>query len=71
MPIASKGILVQCDPSIKALIVQMDIERHGIIIEELDDNHLLIHPDKVAFVKNELNAMLSKNIYNPFDDDEV
>lgn len=70
MAVASKGILVQCDPSIRALIIQMDVERHDIIIEELDDNHLLIHPDKVQFIKNELNVMLSKNIYNPFEEDD-
>ncbi|CAI5757378.1 unnamed protein product [Candida verbasci] len=69
MLVASKGVLVQCDPSIKALIIQIDSQSPGIILEELDDTHLLIQQDKVEIVKNELNKLLSKNIYDPFEDD--
>ncbi|KAK5958998.1 TFIIH complex subunit TFB5 PWA37_003675 [Arxiozyma heterogenica] len=67
---ARRGILLQCDPSIKALIVQIDFERHDIILEELDDTHLLVDPSKVEFVKSELNRLLSKNIYNPMEEEE-
>jgi TFIIH basal transcription factor complex TTD-A subunit len=69
MPTASKGVLVQCDPSIKALILQMDSQTPGIILEELDETHLLIKPEQVQYVKTELNNLLAKNIYNPFDDE--
>ncbi|EGW32400.1 RNA polymerase II transcription factor B subunit 5 [Spathaspora passalidarum NRRL Y-27907] len=69
MLVASKGVLVQCDPSIRALILQIDAESPGIVLEELDDTHLLIQHDKVQIVKNELNKLLSKNIYNPFDEE--
>lgn len=68
MPSAIKGVLVQCDPSIKTLILKIDSDRHDIIVEELDDGHLLIDQAKVEYVKNELNRVLSKNIYNPFDE---
>lgn len=67
---ARRGILLQCDPSIKALIVQIDSERHDIILEELDDTHLLVDPSKVEFIKSELNRLLSKNIYNPMEEEE-
>ncbi|CCD22514.1 TFIIH complex subunit TFB5 NDAI_0A03570 [Naumovozyma dairenensis CBS 421] len=67
---ARRGALLQCDPSIKALIVQIDAQRSDIILEELDDTHLLVDPNKVAFIKFELNRLLSKNIYNPMDDEE-
>ena len=60
MLVASKGVLVQCDPSIKALIIQIDSSSSGIILEELDETHLLIQHDKVNFVKSELNRLLSK-----------
>ncbi len=66
---AIKGSLIQCDPSIKALIVNIDAEYKDIVIEELDDTHLLVDPAKIPFIKRELNILLSKNMYNP--DDEV
>ncbi|RCK64774.1 RNA polymerase II transcription factor B subunit 5 [Candida viswanathii] len=69
MLVASKGVLVQCDPSIKALIIQIDSTSPGIILEELDETHLLIQHDKVDVVKAELNRLLSKNIYNPFEEE--
>ncbi|QLQ82071.1 hypothetical protein HG537_0G03260 [Torulaspora globosa] len=67
---ARRGSLIQCDPSIKALIMQIDAEQSDIILEELDDTHLLVDPSKVEFIKRELNRLLSKNIYNPMDEDE-
>lgn len=68
MPSAIKGMLVRCDPSIMALILKIDSSRHDIIIEELDDTHLLVDLTKVQAVKDELNRLLSKNIYDPFDE---
>ncbi|CDF88522.1 BN860_12222g1_1 [Zygosaccharomyces bailii CLIB 213] len=70
MPRARRGALIQCDPSIKALIIQIDSDKNDIILEELDDTHLLVDPAKVEFVKRELNRLLSKNIYNPMDEEE-
>ncbi|CAH01575.2 Tfb5 [Kluyveromyces lactis] len=67
---ARKGTLVQCDPSIRALILRMDADRNDIIYEELDDTHLLVDPSKVEFIKYELNRLLSENIYNPLDEEE-
>lgn len=65
---ASKGTLVQCDPSIRALILQIDLQRPGIVLEELDETHLLIKIDTVPYVKSELNRMLAANVYNPFEE---
>lgn len=67
---ASKGVLVQCDPSIRALVLQIDSKSPGIVLEELDDTHLMIKQDQVQYVKNELNKLLSMNIYNPFDEEQ-
>lgn len=63
-------MLIKCDPSIKSLIVRIDMDYRDIIIEELDDTHLLIDPTKLVFVKKELNRILADNSYNPFDDEE-
>lgn len=67
---AIKGSLIKCDPSIKALIVEIDSQRHDIIIEELNDNNLLISTDKVQFIKGELNRLLEKNSYNALEEGE-
>lgn len=68
MPRAIRGVLVRCDPSIKALILKIDSARHDIVIEELDETHLVMDQNKVQAVKSELNRMLLKNIYDPFDE---
>lgn len=65
MPSAIKGTLIKCDPAIRALVVLMDNAAHDIILEELDDTHLLIVPKKVEYVRQELNARLNKNMFNP------
>jgi TFIIH basal transcription factor complex TTD-A subunit len=62
--------LVECDPSIRALIVNIDSDKHDIVIEELDDTHLLIDSSKVDFIKAELNRILAANTYNPMDEEE-
>lgn len=75
---------MECDPSIRALIVKIDSERHDIVIEvrttthcgdgtdnkELDETHLLIDRVTVEFVKHELNRLLAENTYNPLDEEE-
>lgn len=58
------------DPSIKALIVDIDSKRHDIIIEELDDTNLLVSSDKVQFIKAELDRVLAKNTYNSLEEEE-
>lgn len=62
--------MIECDPSIKALIVNIDSDKHDIVIEELDDTHLLIDSTKVDFVKEELNRLLTANTYNPMDEED-
>lgn len=70
MVTAVKGVLVLCDPSIRALILEIDNKSPGIVLEEMDDTHLLIKLDKIKIVKDELNNLLSKNIYNPFEEEQ-
>lgn len=44
---AIAGILVKCDPSIKAILVRIDEDNgHAFIIEQIDDEHLLVKSAK-------------------------
>ena len=63
MPKAIKGALVECDPSIRALIISIDMRRQDIIIEELDDRHLFIDESKIELLKQELNDRLDENTW--------
>ncbi|KAK3060695.1 hypothetical protein LTS18_007963, partial [Coniosporium uncinatum] len=55
MPKAVRGVLVQCDASIKAIITKIDGElKNEIIIEDLDDETLLIKESQLATLKARL-----------------
>lgn len=69
MPRAIRGALIECDPSIRALIISIDMRTHNIILEELDDRHLFIDESKVEYVKKELETRLAETHYD--DQDEV
>ncbi|KAH9836020.1 RNA polymerase II transcription factor B subunit 5 [Teratosphaeria destructans] len=47
MPTRIEGVLVECDPSIKAILVKIDNDgEHAYIIEDIDDEHLLVKKEK-------------------------
>ncbi len=51
------GVLVECDPSIKAIIVKLDAEsghKEGYIIEELDDQHVVVKENRLTELKMKL-----------------
>jgi TFIIH basal transcription factor complex TTD-A subunit len=54
MPRATKGILVQCDPSIKAIIMKIDSETHDYVMEDLDEYTLLVSPKRLNALKARL-----------------
>ena len=52
------GILVEVDPSIKAVIVKINDQESGeYIIHELDDEHVLIHKDKLEKLKDHIQSV--------------
>lgn len=54
------GVLVECDASIKAIIVKINSENQNIyIIEDIDDEHVLIQASKHDELKARLNAVCS------------
>ncbi|SMQ45051.1 unnamed protein product [Zymoseptoria tritici ST99CH_1A5] len=63
MPKAIAGVLVECDPSIKAIILKIDKEHnHDIIIEDIDDEHLLIKTAQQENLKGWLKDALKDTV---------
>ena len=55
------GILLEVDPSITTVIVQIDEQEYGkYIIQQLDDEHVLIDKNKVKELKEKVQAVRSK-----------
>ncbi len=50
----SPGVLVECDPSIKAIILKIDQDKHDFIVEDLDDQTLVIKESQLQRLKNRL-----------------
>jgi len=67
MPRAIRGVLVECDPSIKSIIVKIDSEDHAFIVEELDDQTLVIKENMLSILKMRLEDVL-KETQQPPDD---
>ncbi|CAG7957048.1 unnamed protein product [Penicillium olsonii] len=58
MPRAVRGLLIECDPSIKSMILKYDEERHDYIVEDLDDeNHLVIKESQLENLKYRLDRV--------------
>ncbi|KAK8175634.1 TFIIH subunit TTDA/Tfb5 [Phyllosticta citrichinensis] len=71
MPRALRGVLVQCDESIKTIIVKIDSERNDFIIEDLDDETLVIKSEKLPELKRRLNEVLRDAVRNPEDNLDI
>ncbi|KLU86730.1 hypothetical protein MAPG_05742 [Magnaporthiopsis poae ATCC 64411] len=54
MPRAIFGVLIECDPLIKAAIVDIDKRRNDIIVEDIDEEHLVIKENMVDYLKSQL-----------------
>ncbi|QKX57554.1 uncharacterized protein TRUGW13939_04671 [Talaromyces rugulosus] len=66
MPRAVRGVLVECDPSVKAIILKYDEERHDYIVEDLDDDrHLVIKENQLQHLKERLGQELDQKVMQP------
>jgi len=65
-PVPPKAVLVECDPSIKSIIVNIDSESHDYILEDLDDQRVVVLENKVAQLKQKLEERL-KETQQPAD----
>ncbi|KAI0594623.1 RNA polymerase 2 general transcription and DNA repair factor tfiih component [Biscogniauxia mediterranea] len=59
---AIKGTLVECDPSIKSIIINIDSDKNDYIIEDLDESHLLIKDNMVSQLKAKLEDRLKETV---------
>ena len=48
------GVLIECDPSIKSIIVNIDSQNHDFIIEDLDEERVVVKENMVALLKEKL-----------------
>ncbi|RJE21667.1 hypothetical protein PHISCL_06007 [Aspergillus sclerotialis] len=66
MPRAVRGVLIECDPSVKAIILKYDEERHDYVVEDLDDDrHLVIKESQVQNLKARLGKELDEKVMQP------
>jgi TFIIH basal transcription factor complex TTD-A subunit len=52
------GVLVECDASIKAIILKIDQDKHDYIVEDLDDHTLVIKENQLSSLKARLEEVL-------------
>lgn len=56
--LTKEGILIKCDPSIKAMLIDIDTKNnHDFIIEDLDEEHLLVKDAKINQLKMQLQTV--------------
>ena len=55
------GVLVECDPSIKAIILKIDQDKHDYIVEDLDDQTLVIKESQLQRLKGRLEEVNSSS----------
>ncbi|MCJ1373839.1 TFIIH complex subunit tfb5 [Loxospora ochrophaea] len=58
MPKAVKGVLIECDPAIKAIILNIDQEKHDYIVEDLDEQHLMVKESQLPSLKAKLDEVI-------------
>ena len=63
-------MLVECDPSIKSLIINLDGESNAYVIEDLDETHLLVKENMLQELKAKLDdvSWKGKNHHHPNTD---
>lgn len=59
---AIKGVLLECDTTVKQIVLNLN-KRSNFVIEDLDDTHLFIEASKVNELQAELDRILDENAY--------
>ncbi|KAG0747016.1 hypothetical protein G6F57_001419 [Rhizopus arrhizus] len=59
---AVKGVLLECDSTVKQIVLNLN-KRGNFVIEDLDDTHLFIEASWVDQLKYELDKILDENSY--------
>lgn len=61
-----QGVLIECDPAVKSIIVNIDSENHDYIIEDLDEQRCVIKETMVAQLKQKLDEVRPTVPPSPF-----
>ncbi|KAI0009882.1 transcription factor TFIIH complex subunit Tfb5-domain-containing protein [Xylariaceae sp. FL0662B] len=56
------GTLVECDPSIKSIIINIDSEDNEYLVEDLDESHLIIKDNVLGKLKAKLEERLKETV---------
>lgn len=54
-------MLIECEPAIKSIIVHLDRQHNDIIIEDLDESHLVVKENMVIILKQKLEEVSANN----------
>ena len=70
MPNAKSGVLITCDAAMKQFVLHVDEQQmstHGdptFVVEDLDETHLLVQPDKVELIQAKVMELQDQNAYS-------
>ncbi|ORZ26542.1 nucleotide excision repair TFIIH subunit [Lobosporangium transversale] len=60
---AVKGVVVECDTSVKQIILGLN-EKGKFIIEDLDDTHVFVDASCIEQLRFDIDEILNENTYN-------
>lgn len=63
---AIKGALIECDPSVKQIIIRLNRE-HNFIIQDIDENTLFVDIKYLKKIEEETEKMLNYIVKKNFD----
>ncbi|KAG0181666.1 Pol I core factor CF [Apophysomyces sp. BC1034] len=66
---AVKGVLLECDSTVKQIVLNLN-KRGNFVIEDLDDTHLFIEASSVQQLQYELDRILDENSYTISGEDK-
>ena len=60
-----KGVMIECDESVKVIIQEFNSRNGGkVVVFDLDETHLIITPDSLAGLRAFVEETLEANTYN-------
>ncbi|KAF9112625.1 General transcription factor IIH subunit 5 [Mortierella sp. AM989] len=63
---AVKGVVVECDSSVKMIILGLN-EKGQFIIEDLDDTHIFVDASCIDQLRLDIDEILNENTYKVED----
>ncbi|KAF9436216.1 General transcription factor IIH subunit 5 [Entomortierella beljakovae] len=59
---AVKGVVVECDTSVKQIILELNVKAQ-FILEDLDDTHVFVDASCVDQLRVDIDEILNENTY--------